>query len=223
LISAWINLRPPVEGVVFVYGGMDNPTVDVYYNDVKIGSLHPFIVTDKAEGDDNNHVDVLSVDVDELKWNDISYLEGLVKEATNPEVASTVTPEEGVGSTESPKTTTPINTTDAQDAKIQVLNDLSEKMKNKFDASLRTSSHYFEWINTAEGKKLKLWHRLHDEIGSNFKESKTNKQNWSQLIKSLYSVVYHKGYSNTDREGIKDIQALIDHLQNFYKTDQMNE
>ena len=94
---------------------------------------------------------------------------------------------------------------------------------NKFDVSLRTSSHYFEWIGTGENRKLKLWHRLHDEIGSHFKEEKTNKQNWSQEIKKLYSIVYHKGYSEEDQEGTKDIQALLDHLQNFYENDQMNE
>jgi len=52
-------------------------------------------------------------------------------------------------------------------------------MNNKFDVSLRTSSHYFEWIGTGENRKLKLWHRLHDEIGSNFFMNKTDKKNWS--------------------------------------------
>jgi hypothetical protein len=78
-------------------------------------------------------------------------------------------------------------------------------MNNKFDVTLRTSSHYFEWVNTPEGRKLKLWHRLHDEIGSNFKEDSQNKKNWTQLIKILYSVVYHQGYSKEDPEGTKDI------------------
>jgi hypothetical protein len=96
-------------------------------------------------------------------------------------------------------------------------------MNKKFDVSLRTSSHYFEWVGTGTNRKLKLWHRLHDEIGSNFKEERTNKQNWSNEIKKLYSVVYHKGYSEEDQEGSKDIQALLDHLRNFYESDQMNE
>jgi len=48
-------------------------------------------------------------------------------------------------------------------------------MNEKFDVSLRTSSHYFEWVGTGENRKLKLWHRLHDEIGGNFKEEKQDK------------------------------------------------
>jgi hypothetical protein len=39
------------------------------------------------------------------------------------------------------------------------------------------------------------------------------------LIKILYSVVYHQGYSKEDPEGTKDIQALINRLENFYVSD----
>jgi ATP-dependent exoDNAse (exonuclease V) beta subunit len=120
-------------------------------------------------------------------------------------------------------TQSPIETSEAQDVKIQVLKDLAEKMNNKFDVSLRTSSHYFEWVGTGENRKLKLWHRLHDEIGSNFHVDKQDKKNWSNRIKELYSVVYHKGYSEEDQEGVKDIQALLDRLQNFYEDEHSNE
>ncbi|MEE3413787.1 MAG: hypothetical protein VZR53_00260 [Prevotella sp.] len=114
-------------------------------------------------------------------------------------------------------TQSPIETSEAQDVKIQVLKDLAEKMNNKFDVTLRTSSHYFEWIGTGENRKLKLWHRLHDEIGSNFKLGSENKKNWTNRIKELYKVVYHKGYDEENKNGIKDIKNLLDYLQNYYR------
>jgi len=90
-------------------------------------------------------------------------------------------------------------------------------MNNKFDVTLRTASHYFEWIGTGENRKLKLWHRLHDEIGSNFKLTGDTKKNWTNRIKELYNVVYHKGYDEENKNGIKDIKNLLDYLQNHYK------
>jgi len=78
-------------------------------------------------------------------------------------------------------------------------------MNDKFDTSLRTSSHYFEWVGTGENRRLKLWHRLHDEIGSHFETRSEDRKNWSNIIKELYSVVYHKGYDDETSEGIKDI------------------
>ena len=129
----------------------------------------------------------------------------------------------GTSFIKAPRAAQPANITEQQETKIQVLKDLSEKMNNKFDVSLRTSSHYFEWVGTGENRRLKLWHRLHDEIGSHFKEESRNKKNWSNQIKELYSVVYHNGYSQTSPDGNKDIQALLNRLRNFYETEQMNE
>jgi hypothetical protein len=118
-------------------------------------------------------------------------------------------------------TQSPIETSEAQDAKIQVLNDLAKKMNDKFDVTLRTSSHYFEWVGTGENRKLKLWHRLHDEIGSNFKVGSENKKNWTNRIKELYRIVYHKGYNEENKNGIKDIKNLLNYLQNYYKINQI--
>ena len=96
-------------------------------------------------------------------------------------------------------------------------------MNSKFDVSLRTSSHYFEWIGTGENRKLKLWHRLHDEIGSHFHAAPQDRKNWSDVIKTLYSVVYHQGYSENNAEGTKDIQALLNYLQNLYQNEVTTE
>jgi hypothetical protein len=92
-------------------------------------------------------------------------------------------------------------------------------MDERFDTSLRTSSHYFEWVGTGENRKLKLWHRLHDEIGSNFKDDKVDLKNWSDRIKELYKIIYHKGYDSETSAGIKDIQELLDRLQHFYENE----
>jgi len=36
-------------------------------------------------------------------------------------------------------------------------------------------------------------------------------------------VVYHNGYSEENPEGSKDIQALLEHLQNFYREEALND
>ena len=115
--------------------------------------------------------------------------------------------------------TSSVDITEEQTAMITVLSDLSQKMNEKFDTVLTTSSHYFERVGTGENRRLKLWHRLHDEIGSNFGTNPIDKKNWSNCIKKLYSIVYHTGYIEEDgtSDGIKDIPALLDYLQNTYK------
>ena len=121
------------------------------------------------------------------------------------------------------KPVAPDNATDAQETKIQVLESLSEKMNNKFDVTLRTSSHYFEWYTEDGKRKLRLWHRLHDEIGSNFKQKSQDKKNWSKLIKELYAVVYKNGYKAIDKVGEKDISSLLKYLQNYYQSNVQTE
>lgn len=119
--------------------------------------------------------------------------------------------------------TSPSDITDEQVDLVYTLVSLKQKMNDKFDASLRTSSHYFEWVGTGENRRLKLWHRLHDEIGSHFETRSEDRKNWSNIIKELYSVVYHKGYDDETSEGIKDIQSLIDRLQNYYQNEYSTE
>lgn len=130
---------------------------------------------------------------------------------------------EGTSFIKTHKIVQPVGITEQQEAKIQALSDLAKKMNDEFDETLRTSSHYFQWIGTGENRKLKLWHRLHDEIGSHFHVTPQDRKNWSDLIKKLYSVVYHQGYSEDNIEGTKDIQALLNHLQNFYQNETATE
>ena len=184
----------------------------IYYNEVKIGTITPIVKANKAEGDPENII-IFQVDGFDLdKLGNSSYLEKLIN------------PEEIIKSAHPGETATiTIGTTEQQEAKIQALVDLAEKMNNKFDVSLRTSSHYFEWIGTGENRKLKLWHRLHDEIGSHFYAAQQDRKNWSDTIKTLYSVIYHQGYSKNATEGVKDIRALLNYLQNYYQNETSTE
>lgn len=122
-----------------------------------------------------------------------------------------------------PSFTSSADITDKQLDIVYTLVDLRKKMSEKFDTSLRTSSHYFEWVGTGENRKLKLWHRLHDEIGSHFIKKPEERKDWSDVIKQLYSVVYHKGYEDETSRGVKDIQALLDRLQNYYQNEDSTE
>ena len=202
----------------------DNRSFDLYYkpltgqSEVKIGTITAVVDLNKALGDPLNNVVFTTDGFDLNKIGDDSYLEDLAKTILKPAEKS-----DSNSSQEPPKATVSIGVTEQQENKIQALSDLAEKMNNKFDVSLRTSSHYFEWVGTGENRKLKLWHRLHDEIGSHFHTTPQDRKNWSDTIKKLYSVVYHKGYSEENPEGSKDIQALLNHLQNFYQNEITNE
>lgn len=192
------------------YSEATERSLNVYYKGVRIGTVTPVVDANKSNGDLENKISFQAEGFDVNKLSDVDYLESLIK----PEPADS---SDGVEGGADAATANEI--TEQQETKIQVLKDLTEKMNNKFDVTLRTASHYFEWVDTPEGRKLKLWHRLHDEIGSNFKEDVQNKKNWTQLIKILYSVVYHQGYSKDTPEGTKDIQALLNRLENFYASD----
>ena len=213
LIYEYLDTLKGAENINSYYGDADDRVVDIYFNYVKIGNITPIVVSNKAEGDAENIIKIETDGFDLGKIEDISYLESLIK----PQNDSGATP------LKSPKVTVSINATEQQESKIQALTDLAEKMNNKFDVSLRTSSHYFEWVGTGENRKLKLWHRLHDEIGSHFHVTPQDKKNWSDIIKKLYSVVYHHGYSEENPEGNKDIKALLNSLQNFYQNELTNE
>lgn len=221
LTSAYIETLDVADGVEFLFGDQDDRIVDVTYNGVEIGTITPYARYNKANGDSINDIGFVPDGFDLSRINDDAYLESLVKPEPEPEgtvVPGTVTPTLG-----EQDVTTPENMTDEQEAKINVLKDLAEKMNSKFDSTLRTSSHYFEWVGTGENRKLKLWHRLHDEIGSNFTVEPQDKKNWSDQIKKLYSIVYHNGYSEDNPEGSRDIQALLNHLQDFYNNPESNE
>ena len=218
LIDAALANKNLPDDLAYVYNE-DGLSVDVSYKGINIGTVHAPVISNKADGDVENALAIIANEFDFDKIEDSSYLDSLIKPEVPIEEVPSKEPEPPV---EEPAAQ-PVNITEQQETKIQVLKDLSEKMNNKFDVSLRTSSHYFEWVGTGENRKLRLWHRLHDEIGSHFKEERQNKQNWSKQIKELYSVVYHKGFSQTSPEGIKDIQALLDRLHNFYEMKQMNQ
>lgn len=204
------------DGLELAFGDYLDRGADVIYKGVKIGTITPTITLNKANDDEFNLVDFKCDGFYLNRIGDVQYLESLIKpQIDTPGGDGEFDGNRGVSFS--------INITEQQEEKIQTLNDLAKKMNEKFDVSLRTSSHYFEWIGTCENKKLKLWHRLHDEIGSNFYQDKSNKQNWSYITKQLYAVVYHKGYNEDDPEGSKDIQALIDHLQNFYKLSKIED
>lgn len=217
LISARINWQSNAnKDISLLFGNADDFVVDVLYKGIKIGTI-------SAEGlqlpSGEGFVDVRSQGFDEYRLHDVSYLEDLYIKLTAPKVEVAQpkpTPQKG------PEPAVSINVTEQQEAKIAALKALAEKMNKKFDTTLRTSSHYFEWFGTGKNKKLILWHRLHDEIGSNFHANKQDKKNWSNTIKLLYSVVYHKGYGEDNREGTKDIQNLIDYLQNYYRNRVVN-
>lgn len=223
LIAAYLNTKQIADGVIFVYGDMDDRSIDIVYNDTQVGHISPVVLKNKAYGDDENVIIVHSFGVTESQLNDTSILSRLARLAgqENQPVQDDVEESEEV--VEGPEIVISINASEQQEDKVQILKNLAEKMNNKFDVSLRTSSHYFEWVGTGENRKLKLWHRLHDEIGSNFRVDKEDKKNWSNRIKELYTVVYHNGYSEEDPEGSKDIQALINHLNNYYQSKISNE
>lgn len=212
LITAYVYTKPLSEELAF---GIDdeNRSVYVHYKGVEIGSISANVKANKAEGDPENIVIFSSEGFDLDKIEDDSYLDSLIK--PKEEIVDTIQ--------EPSETQTPINTTEQQEAKMQALTELAKKMNSKFDVSLRTSSHYFEWIGTGENRKLKLWHRLHDEIGSHFHAAPQDRKNWSDVIKTLYSVVYHQGYNENNAEGTKDIQALLNYLQNLYQNEVTTE
>ena len=210
----WRTLLPP--GLSFAYGDMNDRVVDISYKGVGIGTVTAVTKSNKADGQLENVVDIEFDGVDPDRLDDPEYLDSLLN-------GKLVIEEGPVKGQETRGVTTSINITEQQEVKIQTLKDLAEKMNSKFDSTLRTSSHYFEWVGTGENRKLKLWHRLHDEIGSNFYAGDRNRKNWSDNIKKLYSVVYHKGYSKENPEGSRDIQHLIDYLQNYYESGIANQ
>lgn len=221
LAESYLHTKTLPEGIGLVFGNMDDQVVDITYNGTRIGSVSPVILSDKMSGDAENKIVIKAHGFDLYRIEDEAYLESLVKPEPVVEEGPEVEPE--IKQEVEPKPAVSNNTTEQQEAKIQTLIDLAKKMNKKFDSTLKTSSHYFEWIGTGENRKLKLWHRLHDEIGSNFHVGNTNRKNWSDNIKKLYAVVYHKGFSQENQEGTKDIQALLDYLQNYYKSDIANE
>ena len=216
LTDAFFRTLSTQDDITLLFGDFSDRTAEVLYKGVKIGTVTPVATSNKADGDEFNLVMFDADGFSISKLEDVQYLEGLI-------TSDTIQGLSGEQPKQNSGVSIPTDITEQQEAKIQVLNDLAKKMNEKFDVSLRTSSHYFEWVGTGENRKLKLWHRLHDEIGGNFKEEKQDKQNWSSLIKQLYRVVYHNGYSEQDPDGSKDIQALIDYLENFYQNDLMNQ
>jgi len=192
LTHSYLNTKSIPDGVAVGYGKADNRQSTVTYKGVKIGTITPVVNGNKTDGVENI-VDLKADGFDLDRIEDESYLESLIKPVITPE------PEQPVSApVETPVANTPIDITEEQETKIQILNDLAEKMNNRFDTSLRTASHYFEWVGNGENRKLKLWHRLHDEIGSNFYHDPQDKKNWSNNIKELYAVVYHNGYSEEE-------------------------
>lgn len=225
LIESYLRTKSMTDDVSLVMNVGSNvmelfykPQIDGSSHPVKIGTVTPIIQSNKTDGATTNVIGFKVDGFDLDKIGDISYLEELCKQLESPK--NEIKPKAPV--VKAPEAAASTNISEQQEAKIQVLKDLSEKMNKKFDTSLRTSSHYFEWVGTGENRKLKLWHRLHDEIGSHFHANKQDKKNWSNTIKLLYSVVYHKGYGEDNREGAKDIQSLIDYLQNYYRNKVVN-
>ena len=216
LVNAYLSTKSLSNDIIPAYGDIDDRVVDIYYKGTKIGTITPMVSSNKARGDSQNEVAFFAEGFDLDKITDAEYLESLIK----PDTSSTGEPGGTSGET---SFTRPADITSEQEAVINVLKDLEQKMNEKFDVSLRTSSHYFEWVGTGENRKLRLWHRLHDEIGSHIKTKDINRKNWSKRIKELYRIVYHKGYENETSAGIKDIQALLDRLQHFYEDARSNE
>lgn len=197
----------------------DGRDTSVFYNGIQIGTITPIVTSNKANGDPENGITYKVLGFDFSKIDDDEYLSSLISSLIQP-YEEEVLVENG---DDNPRVSTPKDITEEQDAKIQALTDLEKKMNARFDSTLRTASHYFEWIDTGGGRKLKLWHRLHDEIGSNFRVGQTNRSNWSMIIKQLYAKVYHSGYDKGTPDGVKDIPALLNYLHNYYENEHVTE